>query len=170
VNADTRSAAVKSIANYIGGKGAYAKAEQRVQQIEAKHQSIASAFGTGAGLRLMRQDSDIAERIVLQLHRQGVVVLPIHDSFLIPDSTRNKGALMFCGSTFRTCGRSGGKKLQEACAYGAKACAYGAAGPPGGRALCPHGHTSAFSPCGTVRSCLPVVEWARAAILPLIGD
>jgi len=58
VNADTRTAAVKSIANEIGGKGSYFKAEHLVQAIEERHRPIAAAFGTGAGLRLMRQDSD----------------------------------------------------------------------------------------------------------------
>jgi hypothetical protein len=42
----------------------------------------------------MRRDSDITERILLQLTRQGVVVLPIHDSYIIPDNTKNKGELM----------------------------------------------------------------------------
>jgi hypothetical protein len=94
VNADTQSAAVKSIALDIGGAGAYAKAERLVQEIEAKHQSIASAFGTAAGLRLMRLDSDMAEQIMLRLLRQGVVPLPIHDSYIVSDSTSNKGELM----------------------------------------------------------------------------
>jgi hypothetical protein len=94
VNADSRLAAMKSIAIDIGGTGAYGEADRLIQQIEARHQAIASSFGTGAGLRLMRRDSDIAERILLQLVRQSVFVLPIHDSFIIPDNTRNKGELM----------------------------------------------------------------------------
>ena len=94
VNADTQSAAVKSIALDIGGAGAYAKAERLVQLIEAKHQSIARAFGTGAGLRLMRQDSDMTEHLMLRLLSQGIVALPIHDSYIVSDSTSNKGKLM----------------------------------------------------------------------------
>jgi hypothetical protein len=94
VNADTRVAAIRSIAREIGGQGAYRKAEQLVQAIEAKHQPIASAFGTGAGLRLMRRDSGMTERIMLQLVRKGVVVLPIHDSYIVSDGTKTKGELM----------------------------------------------------------------------------
>jgi hypothetical protein len=94
VNADTQSAAVKSIALDIGGAGAYAKAERLVQLIEAKHQSIARAFGTGAGLRLMRQDSDMTEHLMLRLLSQGIIALPIHDSYIVSDSTNNKGKLM----------------------------------------------------------------------------
>jgi hypothetical protein len=94
VNADTRSAAVKSIARDIGGVGAYGKADHLVRQIEAKHQSIAPAFGTGAGLRLMRRDSDMTEHIMRRLLRQGVIALPIHDSFIVSHTTKNKGELM----------------------------------------------------------------------------
>jgi hypothetical protein len=94
VNADTRVAAIRSIAQEIRGQGAYRKAKQLVQAIETKHQPIASAFGTGAGLRLMRRDSDMTERIMLLLIRKGVVVLPIHDSYIVPDGTKAKGELM----------------------------------------------------------------------------
>jgi hypothetical protein len=94
VNADTRVAAVRSIAEEIGGQGAYRKAEQLVQAIEAKHRPIAAAFGTGAGLWLMRRDSDMTERIMVRLIRKGIVVLPIHDSYVVLDGTKTKGELM----------------------------------------------------------------------------
>jgi hypothetical protein len=42
----------------------------------------------------MRRDSDMAEQIELRLLAQGVIALPLHDSFIIPQSTRDKGALM----------------------------------------------------------------------------
>jgi hypothetical protein len=54
VNADTRQAAIRSIANEIGGAGAYSKAQTLVREIEAKHTPVAHMFGSGAGLRLMR--------------------------------------------------------------------------------------------------------------------
>ncbi len=47
------------------------------------HRPIAGAFFTGAGLRLQRKDSDIAERVMLSLLDQGIVSVPIHDSFLV---------------------------------------------------------------------------------------
>jgi hypothetical protein len=40
-------------------------------------------FGTGIGLRLQREDSDLAERVMLHFAEQGVPVLPIHDSFIV---------------------------------------------------------------------------------------
>ena len=94
LNADTRISAVRSIAQAIGGKGSYGTAERLVQQIEAKHHAIAPFFGTSAGLRLMRRDSDMAEQIVLRLLEQGITVLPVHDSFIVPEGVAYKGALM----------------------------------------------------------------------------
>ena len=41
-------------------------------------------FGTGIGLRLQREDSDLAERVMLHFAGKGVPVLPIHDSFIVP--------------------------------------------------------------------------------------
>ena len=40
-------------------------------------------FGTGIGLRLQREDSDLAEKIMLHFMEQGIPVLPVHDSFII---------------------------------------------------------------------------------------
>jgi hypothetical protein len=90
VNAETRSAAIKSVAREIGGSSGYKEAKRLICQIEANHQPIAPFFGTGAGLRLMRRDSDMAEQIELRLLAQGVIALPLHDSFIIPQSTRDK--------------------------------------------------------------------------------
>lgn len=59
--------------------------------LEVLHQPIRSDFFTGAGLRLQRKDSQIAERVMLTLLDSGVVALPIHDSFLV--SHRHEGAL-----------------------------------------------------------------------------
>jgi hypothetical protein len=50
--------------------------------IVASHQPIADAFGTGAGLRLMRQESDIAMEVVTTAMAEGWVVLSVHDSFI----------------------------------------------------------------------------------------
>ncbi|MGF7170300.1 hypothetical protein FHS91_001977 [Sphingobium xanthum] len=52
------------------------------QMIEDKHAPIADAFGTGIGLRLQRKDSDLALAIIINLMEQGIVALPIHDSFV----------------------------------------------------------------------------------------
>ena len=53
-----------------------------VAMIEAEHQPIASAFKTGAGMRLMKRESDIALKIVETAASQEWTILPIHDSFI----------------------------------------------------------------------------------------
>lgn len=48
-----------------------------------KHKAIKKAFGSGAGIRLQRQDSDLALRIIANLKEHGILALPVHDSFLV---------------------------------------------------------------------------------------
>ena len=47
------------------------------------HKSIAHHFYTGIGLKLQRVDSDIAENVMLHFAKDGIAVLPLHDSFLM---------------------------------------------------------------------------------------
>lgn len=56
--------------------------KQLVGFIEAKHQPIVHKFKTGAGLELMRIESDIALEIIATAMHEGWVVLSIHDSFV----------------------------------------------------------------------------------------
>ena len=53
------------------------------EHLKQKHEPIADQFFTGAGLRLQRKDSEIAERVMLTLLDRGIVAVPIHDSFLV---------------------------------------------------------------------------------------
>lgn len=50
-----------------------------------KHEPIARHLGMGAGLRLQRLDSDMAEHVMVSLKGQGIPVLGIHDSFIVPN-------------------------------------------------------------------------------------
>jgi hypothetical protein len=45
--------------------------------------AIASHFGTGAGLRLQRVDSDIAEAVMLHFASRDIPCLGVHDSFIV---------------------------------------------------------------------------------------
>jgi hypothetical protein len=83
VNANTRQKAVAAIAQQIGGAGAFKTAADLVSDICERHPAIHKAFGSGAGLRLQRIDADMAERVLLNLQKQGIVALPIHDSFIV---------------------------------------------------------------------------------------
>jgi len=91
INADDELSAMQSIAVAIGGKGAFERARDLIGKIKAKHPGIAHSFGTGAGLRLMRLDSDMAESVQLRLIGRGIVSLPIHDSFIVEE--RHAGIL-----------------------------------------------------------------------------
>ena len=60
------------------------------RMIEEKHQSIVDTFGTGAGLRLQRKDADLALAIITDLRQQGIPALPIHDSFIVAEGSKDK--------------------------------------------------------------------------------
>lgn len=51
-----------------------------------KHEPISKHFKTGIGIELQRQDSDIAEAIMMRMMAKGRLVLPVHDSFIIKDA------------------------------------------------------------------------------------
>lgn len=50
--------------------------------VRQKHSAIARHFNTGIGIRLQRVDSDIAEEVMMKMMEEGILVLPVHDSFL----------------------------------------------------------------------------------------
>ena len=54
-----------------------------IQLFKARHPLIADQIASDAGIRLMRQDSDIAEIIISQFTEEDIPVLTIHDSFII---------------------------------------------------------------------------------------
>jgi hypothetical protein len=74
-----------------GDQQAFNLAVRLIEDIKHAHRPIARAFHSDAGARLMRQDSDLAIAVVTSLMSQGVLALPVHDSFLVPVSKR--GAL-----------------------------------------------------------------------------
>jgi len=74
-----------------GSQAAIAKAAALIDTIKARHAPIAASFHSDAGARLMRKDSDIAEAVMAELMlRKGIVALPVHDSFMVPESRRDE--------------------------------------------------------------------------------
>ena len=84
------------------------QAQRLLDAIIAKHAPISQMFFTGVGLALQRLDSDIAEGVMKEMRHRGIVVLPVHDSFLAPaskateleavmvDEAAKFGASVFC--------------------------------------------------------------------------
>lgn len=58
--------------------------KELVARIEEVHAPIRQHLRSDAGLRMQFIDSRIAESIMLKLMVQGIVCLPIHDSFIVP--------------------------------------------------------------------------------------
>ncbi|MDI4236982.1 hypothetical protein OZ411_29650 [Bradyrhizobium sp. Arg237L] len=59
------------------------KAAEVILAVRAKH-NLAGAFGSDAGIRLMRRDSDIMMRALKVLNADGTPALPVHDSLVVP--------------------------------------------------------------------------------------
>lgn len=94
INAKTIHAARHSIAHNDmmsqwgapGGQNALQAADRLIKAIKRLHKPIAHAFHSDAGARLMGIDADIAEAVMTIMLSKGVVVLPVHDSFLVQAS------------------------------------------------------------------------------------
>jgi hypothetical protein len=97
INARSHSSAVRALADALrrgGGVGdPYATAQKLLRAAKARHPDIAWALASDAGVRLMRKDSELAERIMLEtLHAIGIAPLAVHDSFIVP--ANQEGRLM----------------------------------------------------------------------------
>ncbi|EDP63806.1 hypothetical protein BAL199_14262 [alpha proteobacterium BAL199] len=57
--------------------------DDAVSAVRERHPQISDSLGSGAGVRLQRIDSDIAEDVLLTMLDQGITCLPIHDSFIV---------------------------------------------------------------------------------------
>lgn len=57
--------------------------DELLQDIIDHHEPIADVFFTQSWARMQKLDSDIAEVVMVDLYDQDIVVLPIHDSFIV---------------------------------------------------------------------------------------
>jgi hypothetical protein len=65
-------------------------AKQLVDHMAKLHAPIAHFFGKDMGAKLMAIDSRMAEVVMMEMLARGIVVLPVHDSFLVPASKVNE--------------------------------------------------------------------------------
>ena len=56
-----------------------------LQAIQDQHPQFSRFWGTGLGLRLQQIDSELCIRILARLRAVGIVALPVHDSFIVPE-------------------------------------------------------------------------------------
>ncbi|MDN5872788.1 MAG: hypothetical protein L0H29_00195 [Sinobacteraceae bacterium] len=94
INAKTKQTARMSIAHNdlmgelaeLGSQDAMRMADTLIDSIKRKHRPIADSFHSDAGARLMGIDAAMAEMVMNIMLSRGIVVLPVHDSFLVPAS------------------------------------------------------------------------------------
>lgn len=91
LNAPTYQEALGAIASRIGEPNARSQAARLIADVKARHAAVARFFHSGVGLLLQAVDADMAEAVLIRLLRQGVVALPIHDSFIV--ARRHEGTL-----------------------------------------------------------------------------
>ncbi|GKX64051.1 hypothetical protein SOASR032_26200 [Pragia fontium] len=61
-----------------------------ISLIKEHNYKIKEHFNSGVGLILQRKDSDIANLVINHFTKKGIVVVPIHDSFLIEEKYKNE--------------------------------------------------------------------------------
>ena len=59
---------------------------QFLNLIRDRFEAVSDQFSSGAGLKLQRLDSDIAQAVMLEANILNVPMLPIHDSFIVRPS------------------------------------------------------------------------------------
>ncbi len=94
INAPTKAKARLSIAHNErmaqvaepGSQPAMRAADTLIHSIKRMHRPIAASFHSDAGARLMNIDAALAETVMNIMLAKGIMVLPVHDSFLVPAS------------------------------------------------------------------------------------
>jgi hypothetical protein len=74
--------------------------KQVVKAIKDKHPDIEGQFFTATGLRLQRIDSDLCEAVMLAMIQRSpeIVILPIHDSFIVNQGYEDELMAMMLGA------------------------------------------------------------------------
>ncbi|RWX75961.1 hypothetical protein EPK99_20030 [Neorhizobium lilium] len=60
-------------------------AEWLILDITTRHPDIKSYFHSGIGMSLQNIDSEICRQVLVAMYRKGIVALPVHDSFVVPE-------------------------------------------------------------------------------------
>lgn len=114
LNARSRHGAVSALAKkedmektgtaVIGSNEAHNAAKGVLASLCELHARISQFFFTGIGSQLMALDGDIAQAVMSQMLRAGVVVLPVHDSFMVARSKADLLRETMMEISFALCG------------------------------------------------------------------
>ncbi|MDA9319786.1 hypothetical protein N9Q65_02655 [Candidatus Thioglobus sp.] len=83
LNAETKNKAIYAIFNHDDIDIDKKTAKDIYKKLEEEHPKIKQYFGSGRGIKLQYKDSQIAEQVMLNLARDNIVCLPVHDSFIV---------------------------------------------------------------------------------------
>ncbi|MCS5549961.1 MAG: hypothetical protein NZ811_00395 [Gammaproteobacteria bacterium] len=81
LNAETKKSSINAIHSKL--KVSKDTAIDIYKRLEEEHPKIKQYFGSGRGVKLQYIDSKIAEQVMLNLARDNIVCLPVHDSFIV---------------------------------------------------------------------------------------
>lgn len=79
----TRALQERDWGDIQGGAPDLHEIRQTINALKMRHAPIRHLFHSGIGMALMRRDSEMAEMVMLELLEDGIVALPIHDSFIV---------------------------------------------------------------------------------------
>ncbi len=68
--------------------------EQFRQSVLDAYPMVKRMIGQDAGLKLQREESDLAEKVMLHFVRQGYPILPVHDAFIVQAHLRGELVLV----------------------------------------------------------------------------
>jgi hypothetical protein len=89
INASNYNEAVGAVLPYVDG--CEVTAADLIHDIKAHHPDIRQYIHSGLGLRLQNMDAEMCRHVLSEMIvRRGVTVLPIHDSFIVPENSRDE--------------------------------------------------------------------------------
>jgi len=83
LNAESKDKAINAIYKNDRLNTNKETAKDIYKRLEERHPKIKKYFGSGEGVKLQYIDSQVAEQVMLNLVKDNIVVLPVHDSFIV---------------------------------------------------------------------------------------
>jgi hypothetical protein len=90
INANNKLGTIAAISKEL--KISRRNASRLLAAVMAKHRQVSDIFCSDAGVGLMKIDADITLRAVQDCQAQGIAVLPVHDSLIVPATDAERTA------------------------------------------------------------------------------